>query len=113
MGCLYYSLRIEVKKESNYLALTNAFNTGARMPDGSWGIEVKKTEEEYFDFVSYFMKLLDSKSENLEALGVSKDEITVWLLYEYKEQCNLEFSPMELEALARKGVRFCISCWEG
>jgi hypothetical protein len=45
--------------------------------------------------------------------GFDFDEVSIWYLYEYSGQCNMEFEPQDLKRLGNLGVRLCISCWEG
>jgi hypothetical protein len=109
----YYSLRINFIDKSIYDSLTKSFGEGREMADGSWGIEIQKGNEDNFDFIRHFTELLESKAEVLKSLSVSTNDISLWLLYEYENQCNLEFSPDQLSGLASKKIALCISCWEG
>jgi hypothetical protein len=46
----------------------------------------------YFDFINSFLDLLEPKFADLEKLGVTKDKILFWLLYEYDQQCGWNFT---------------------
>ncbi|MDH6311930.1 hypothetical protein M2137_000689 [Parabacteroides sp. PFB2-10] len=77
-----------------------------------WCLEVEETEsDEYFDFVDYFLSILEGKFALLELIGVAKSDINIWFLYQYEGQCNIEFSANDLKLLGTSGVRLCISCW--
>lgn len=39
-------------------------------------------------------------------------EATIWILYEYDQQCNLEFSADQMKQLSELEINVCISCWE-
>jgi len=108
----YYSLRINSNDKVIYDSLTKSFGEGGEMADGSWGIEIEKGDEDNFDFIRHFTELLESKAEVLKTLSVSADDISLWLLYKYEGQCNLEFTPEQLSSLASKKIALCISCWE-
>jgi len=77
-----------------------------------WSLEIKeKEDDEYFDCIRYYLDILEGRYEKLASIGVSKDDISVWLLYEYDNECNMEFSPDDLKRLGDNGISLCISCW--
>lgn len=67
----------------------------------------------WVDVISEFLDLLIGKYELLEKLGVTRRDISIWLLYEYDEQCNMEFAPETTLRLGQEGITLCISCWQG
>lgn len=79
----------------------------------SWTYEVidDKTDE-YFDFINVFLDLLETKYSDLEKLNIKRNDISIWSLYEYDQQCNMEFDPQRLKRLGENGITFCISCWD-
>lgn len=80
---------------------------------GVWTYSVEeKDEAPYFDFVNAFLDLLEPRFEKLEELGITKDKILFWLLYEYEHQCALGFGPQELQRLGVNGIALNIDCWE-
>jgi hypothetical protein len=77
-----------------------------------WLYEVSTTDEEpYFDFINNFLDILDSKFTKLVDLGVEKSAISFWYLYEYDQQCSMEFRPEEMKRLGESGITLCIDCW--
>lgn len=64
------------------------------------------------DHVAGFLALLDGKYAVLEALGISRSDISIWLLRAYRDQCNMEFAPQTLRRLGEEGLILCISCWQ-
>jgi hypothetical protein len=58
------------------------------------------------------MDVLEKHYEDLESIGVTRDAMSVWMLYEYNQQCNIEFNPKDMKRLGDNGITLCISCWE-
>lgn len=79
----------------------------------SWTYEVIDDKaDKYFDFINVFLDLLETKYSELEDLKIKRSNISIWLLYEYDQQCNMEFAPQRLKRLGDNGITFCISCWD-
>lgn len=80
---------------------------------GNWElILTQKDSDPYIDFVDEFLNLLADKYDQLSEIGIEKENITVWVLYEYDQECNLEFSPEQMKRLGENGITLCISCWQ-
>lgn len=80
---------------------------------GQWALALEEGPNDApVPFVEVFMGLLEGRFDALEGIGVSRDDITIWLLYEYDEQCNLEFSASDLKRLGDSGISLCVSCWQ-
>jgi len=78
-----------------------------------WTYEVIDNKaDKYFDFINVFLDLLETKYSDLEKLNIKRNDISIWLLYEYDQQCNMEFDPQRLKRLGDNGITFCISCWD-
>jgi hypothetical protein len=90
-------------------------NDFSNFPDtipSSWTYKVIDDKaDEYFDFINVFLDLLETKYPDLEKLNIKRNDISIWLLYEYG-QCNMEFDPQRLKRLGDNGITFCISCWD-
>lgn len=65
-----------------------------------------------FDFINEFMDILEGKYEALTTLGIDREDITVWKLYAYDAQCNMEFRPESMKRLGLNGIGLCITCWD-
>lgn len=77
-----------------------------------WMHMVTETETApYFDFINIFLDILEPKFPDLEKIGVSRDKILFWKLYEYDQQCGMEFHPQEMERLGQNGIHLNIDCW--
>ena len=68
-------------------------------------------KDEWFDFINVFLDLLETKNHEIEELNIKRENISIWLLYEYDQQCNMEFNAQRLKRLGDSGITFCISCW--
>ena len=64
-------------------------------------------------YIDAFLPLLQGKYQELEKIGIYREDITIWKYYEYDEQCNFEFHPDEMKQLADHGIVLCVSCWQG
>ena len=80
---------------------------------GVWTYSVETNDEiPYYDFINLFLDILEPNFENLEKLGIKRDDISFWHLYEYDQQCAMEFNPKEMERLGKNGITLCIDCWQ-
>ncbi len=78
----------------------------------SWMYMVTETETDpYYDFINNFLDILEPKFGNLEKLGVTRDKILFWMLYEYDQQCGMEFHPQEMARLGQSRIHLNIDCW--
>ena len=77
-----------------------------------WGIEIIQSGENFSEILVYFLSLLEGKYEKLESIGISRENISIWILYEYEGQCNMEYDPESMKKLGESGILLCISCWE-
>lgn len=109
----YYSLRIDTSVEQFDL-LNTILGVKSNFPISSgWGLEViQKKEDNPIFFIDYFLSILEAKYEELERIGIHREDLSIWMLYSYKEQCNMEFSPKDMYRLGKEGIALCVSCWE-
>lgn len=73
-----------------------------------WVLEEEK--DKYFDYINYFLDLLEKKYDNLNKIGINKSDITIWRYYKYFEQCNMEFEPNDMYRLWKNDISLCVSC---
>jgi hypothetical protein len=85
----------------------------SEVPAG-WWFQITENEEtiESIDFINGFMDLLEPNFSDLEKLGIQRDNILIWLVYEYQHQCALGFDPLELERLGKNGIALNVDCHE-
>lgn len=82
-------------------------------PSLGWFIEREaKDGDPYVDYIGEFLAILKGKYEALAKIGVERSDISVWMLREYDQQCNMEFSPAEMMRLGKEGITLCVSCWK-
>jgi len=109
----YYSLRINITDNEQIDQLNRILEVKSNYPEVGWGIEViKENNDSDFKFADYFLSILNGKDAELKVLNISTDNISIWVLYEYEGQCNLEFNSTELKKIGDAGISLCISCWE-
>ena len=77
----------------------------------TWIYEVEENEN-YFDFINIFIDMIELKSSELQNLNIKREDISLWMLYEYDQQCNMEFDPERLKRIAANKITLCISCWK-
>jgi hypothetical protein len=79
----------------------------------SWMYMVTESDTDpYFDFINFFLDILEPKFSELKKLGVTRDKILFWILYEYDQQCAMEFHPQEMARLGQSGIHLNIDCWQ-
>lgn len=83
---------------------------------GAWNYLIEyddnDVENEYKDFAYEFTTILDGKYDCLKYIGINREDITAWFIYNYEYQCNMEFSPQQLKMLGDNGITFCITCYD-
>jgi hypothetical protein len=86
-------------------------NDRSQDPYGVWTYGVDTNEDDpYFDFIHVFLDALDPVMDQLQQLGIEKEAITFWLIYEYDQQCAMEFHPSEMARIGSSGIVLCIDC---
>jgi hypothetical protein len=107
----FYTLRIHTSIE-NYLYINNLLGVEGKTKNG-WAYEiVENKNDDPINFMDTFLSILENKIEKLQEVNISTSDIEFWLVYEYENQCNLEFDPNELLRIGEKGISLCISCYE-
>ena len=117
----YYRFDIHTENDiSTYNAITNLLQLSPKNVNQKdefaysiWAYEIETdSKDEPFDFINNFLDILEPKFEELAKIQINKDNITFWFLYEYDQQCNMEFNPREMKRLGENEITLCISCWE-
>ncbi len=108
---LYYSLRIDAP-DKNHEFIDKLLDIKSNNPP-FWEIQFTQNEnDEYISYIGLFLSILEGKYNQLNKIGVARENISIWIYYEYDGQCNLEFNPSELQRMGKEGITLCISCWE-
>jgi hypothetical protein len=71
---------------------------------------IHETEDTDVYFIDYFLSILEGKYEQLKQIGIERNDISVWVIYYYDGQCNMEFSPERMYKLGKEEITLCISC---
>ena len=107
----YYSLRINTK-ETNYQMVSQILQKEPKDLSKGWIFEVESSDTSYFDYINEFLDILEGNYEKLESIGIVKNDISIWMIYAYNQQCNFEFIPKDLKRLGDNEITLCISCYE-
>jgi hypothetical protein len=107
----FYRLQIKCNKEQQekldfILGKSNDFS------EVSWSLVVEEDSPVFTTALDHFSNLITNNLVKLKEIEVSMDMITFWVMYEYEQQCNLEFWPDMTKKIGELGVVLCISCWE-
>lgn len=102
----YYLLRITTDINLNELLNTNKFV----QKNGYYEYEL--TNESEIDCIEHFISFLQVNNFLLQSKGITKNQISIWLLYEYEEQCSLLLSAKQMGLLSQAGYDLCIDCWK-
>lgn len=80
----------------------------------TWWLQLLEDEASdiHVDFINDFMDLLEPNFDKLKNIGINKENILIWLVYEYEHQCALGFNPQELERLGKNRIALNIDCHE-
>ena len=107
-----YRLQILSSKSYSEEQLNNVIGVSSNFPHADWGIEIIQSDENFSGILVYFLSLLEGKYEKLESIGISRENISIWVLYEYEGLCNMEYDPVSIKKMGENGIVLCISCWE-
>ena len=107
-----YELRIS-SNESQKVAIEAILGKSNGRPDFSWWqMVIEEDAAGYIKALPHFLDLIELHTDKLRRIGISPDMITIWYLYAYENQCNMEFDPEFTLRLGKLGITLCISCWE-
>jgi hypothetical protein len=112
MEILTYELRINTE-EKFYKKVSSIVELQPESFKYGWSYEIVFEEQkEYYDIIAKLLDSLEGNYEELQKLGIGINDISIWLIYGYHNQCNMEFEPKTLERLGKRGITLCISCYE-
>jgi len=107
----FFSLEIIANSEQAD-KITQILGVESNYPQVAWGYKLVVKDNAYTNFIDCFLSILEGKYDKLQEIGITRDQISIWMIYEYEEQCNMEFSPSDMKRLGDNGITFCISCYE-
>lgn len=112
MEILIYKLKINAE-EKFYDSVSSIVELQPKSYKYGWIYEIVFEEQiEYYDIIAKLLDSIEGKYEKLQELGIQNNDITIWLIYGYNNQCNMEFEPNTLGRLGKNGIKLCISCYE-
>ena len=82
----------------------------------NWHYQIVEDEEvtdKPIDFINVLLDIVEPNFSKLKRVGIEKDNILFWLVYEYQHQCSMEFHPEEMERLGKSGIGLNIDCLDG
>jgi len=107
-----YQLRINVDKKY-YEIVTSILELENVNYKRGWSFDIiLENEPTYYNVFDKFLNILQNKYEQLLELGIKKNDISFWLIYGYNNQCNMEFSSVQLKRIGENEITLCISCYE-
>lgn len=106
-----YILRIS-KKDIDLNRISKLLQIIPTTSDPFWEIEINENNPKYNSAIKYFSEILNNSANKLKSIGINSSDISVWYLYEYEKECNIEFNPDDLKILADNEIALCISCWK-
>jgi hypothetical protein len=77
-----------------------------------WELIVEENSILFNQALTYFAELISNNLSSLKNIGITTEMISFWYMYEYEQQCNIEFNSELMKNLGNLGVTLCISCWE-
>ncbi|TGE28956.1 hypothetical protein [Hymenobacter metallicola] len=117
----YHQLFIDCNSPETYAAVTlllgveplvNRPSKWSPNVNETWHFQVETSDQDPpFDFINTFLDLLEGNYDALAALGIQRTNILFWLVYEYDQQCAMEFYPLEMERLGKNGIHLNIDCY--
>ncbi|HRG39423.1 MAG TPA: hypothetical protein PK289_12900 [Bacteroidia bacterium] len=105
-----YKLQVDVSIEKQDL-----LNRVLGFPDSTdpyWEIVIEENSERFDCAIEFLLGLLENNYSTLIRGGIYGENISLWFLYEYDQQCNMEFNPDHLKRLGTLGITLCVSCWQ-
>lgn len=112
MEILTYELRINTE-EIFYETVSSIVELQPKNYKFGWSYEIVFEKlEDCFNIIAKLLDSLEGKYEELQKLGITNNDISIWVIYAYNNQCNMEFDPKTLERLGKRGITLCITCYE-
>ena len=107
----FYRLLIQSETESKE-KIDLILGDSNDLPEVGWGLIIEENSPKFTSALNLFIDLIAENLSELNEIGISMDMITFWYMYEYEQQCNMEFPPEITKRIGELGILLCISCWE-
>lgn len=109
---VYYKLNIKVETSEQIDLLTYLLSIKSCNNRNWQYVCISNDNDPYIDYIDIFATLIESKIVQLNDIGINSSDISIWVEYEYDQQCNMEYLPATLLKLGQLGIKLCISCWQ-
>lgn len=107
----YYELQIECNNTEKK-KIEDLLHKSARDYQSGWYLIIEEGSKEYFQVLNKFISIVEDNLIALKEIGIKSEQISFWYMYEYEQQCNMEFDADVMKKMGNLGVTLCISCWE-
>lgn len=108
----FYILKFD-NEGAGFDEISKILNIETKTNNGNWEFQIVETEfDEGVNFIDIFCNILENKNEELNVINVKPSDFSIWYLYEYDGQCNIEFNSEQLYRIGKLGITLCISYWE-
>lgn len=111
----FHNLYIDCHKDSDYQSITKLLGVVPKEDKdaSTWWYQLCQGEGElHIDFSKVFEALLKPKMGELRKLGLTSNDMLIWIVYEYFEQCSMSFDSLELQRLGNLKIPLNIDCYE-
>ena len=88
----FYSLK-DSDGRKKYTKISAILGLDIDNPKLGWVNETTVTFNSHESVVNKYLEAVEQNKDKLFDEGVSSDDISFWLIYEYENECNLEFEP--------------------
>ena len=93
-------------------AVDSILGVSSSDPEIGWNLIIEEDSPLYTNALNIFIDLISNNLKSLKEVGIVEEIITFWYMYEFEQQCNMEFSPDLMKKMGEIGITLCISCWE-
>lgn len=107
----YYELQIHCDANEKH-KIEDLLGSSNRNFQKDWHMTIEENSSDYRYALNKFVSIIETNLEQLKKIGIKEDQISFWYMYEYEQQCNMEFDPTIMKQIGNLGVVLCISCWE-
>lgn len=105
--------RLDIKcDDTQRPALERLLGPSSSGPDLPWDWQIDEESPRFVRAMLLFLTLLTRHKDALAQLGVSGQDLSLWYIYAYEQQCNMEFGPALMKRMGELGLTLCISCYE-
>ena len=115
MSKIFYKLNIDTTPD-NLEQINNLLGVKQNKNTGIWTYELIHADTplaiQEDTVISHFLNIIEGKYDQLLRLGIKRENITLWIIYEYDNECNMEFHSEDTKRLGENGITLCVSCYQ-